>query len=117
MRNQPLLVSVVIGIIVIFVIVGASLVAKLGNETKKYNTEYSKRLKLENLNQQLASDVNSLKKDNESLLKSKKMFEEVIIGLKSDLELANIEIEKLNKIKDVFEEKLKDELMKNESSQ
>ena len=117
MRNQPLLVSVVIGIIVIFVIVGASLVAKLGNETKKYNGEYSKRLKLESLNQQLNSKINSLEKDNKSLLDGKKILEEVIIGLKSNLEAASIEIEKLNKIKDVFEEKLKDELMKDESSE
>jgi len=117
MRNQPLLVSVVIGIIVIFVIVGASLVAKLGNETKKYNTEYSKRLSLENVNQGLISNVDSLKKDNKSLLDGKAMLEDVVAGLKSDIEEANIEIEKLNKIKDVFEEKLKDELMKEESSQ
>ncbi len=117
MRNQPLLVSVVIGIIVIFVIVGASLVAKLGNETQKYNTEYSKRLKLESANQKLVGEMDSLKKDNAGLVDGKKMLEGVVAELKADIEEASTEIEKLNKIKDVFEEKLKDELMKEESSQ
>ena len=47
MRNQPLLVSIVIAISVIFVIGGASLFAKLSDVKKDYKSEFAKR---ENLN-------------------------------------------------------------------
>ena len=47
MRSQPLLVSILIGIIVVFVIVSVSLVAYLSKANKSYKLEFSKRMLLE----------------------------------------------------------------------
>ena len=116
MRNQPLLVSIVIGIIVIFVIVGASLVAKLSSANKDYKNELAKRMEVEEANQKLRGDIVALKKENKDLADAKTTLEGVIEGLKEELATAGIEIEKLRKIKEVFEDKLKEELMKEEGT-
>ncbi len=118
MKNQPLFVSIIIGIIVVFVIVGASLVAKLSNINKLYKAQALKNMELSKENDSLKKKINSLVEENESLKKEKSTLEGVVKDLKDDITAKTVEIEKLKKLNEVLEEKLKDELMKeSESSQ
>ena len=102
MKYQPLFVSIIIGIIVVFVIVGASLVAKLSNINKLYKAQALK-------NMELSKENDSLKRENSTL-------EGVVKDLKEDVTAKAVEIDKLKKLNEVLEEKLKDELMKESSS-
>ena len=114
MKNQPLLVSIVIGIIVIFVIVGASLVAKLSNVSKLYKSESLKTMQLEELSENLKSQIATLNEENNKLKDDKKILETTVSSLKEQIDSLTLEVEKLERIKEVFEEKLKEELMKEE---
>ena len=111
MKNQPLLVSIIIGIIVVFVIVGASLVAKLSTVNKLYHDESLKNMELAKKNDSLNSKIASLEKKNNDLENKKSALEKEIDGLKDQIANDAIEIDKLKKYKEVLEDKLKDELM------
>ena len=111
MKNQPLLVSIIIGIIVVFVIVGASLVAKLSAVNKLYHDESLKNMELAKKNDSLNSKIASLEKKNNDLENKKSALEKEIGTLKDQIANDAIEIDKLKKYKEVLEDKLKDELM------
>jgi len=111
MKNQPLLVSIIIGIIVVFVIVGASLVAKLSTVNKLYHDESLKNMELAKKNDSLNSKIASLEKKNNDLENKKSALEKEIGTLKDQIANDAIEIDKLKKYKEVLEDKLKDELM------
>lgn len=117
MNNQPLVFSVIIGIIVIFVIVGASLVAKLSNVNKLYRSESIKNMQMSKDNEQLKSELASLTSENAELKEGKKTLEGMVEALKEEITNWKIEIEKLKKIKEVFEDRLKEELTKEEESE
>ncbi len=117
MKNQPLFVSIIIGIIVVFVIVGASLVAKLSNVNKLYKEESLKNMELAKDNEKLKDEIASLKEENESLKKENDTLETVVKDLKDEIATKTLEIDKLKKLNEVLEDKLKEELMeKSESS-
>ncbi len=116
MKNQPLFVSIIIGIIVVFVIVGASLVAKLSNINKLYKAQALKNMELSKENDSLKKKINSLIEENDSLKKENSTLEGVVKDLKEDITAKTVEIDKLKKLNEVLEEKLKDELMKESSS-
>ena len=111
MKNQPLLVSIIIGIIVVFVIVGASLVAKLSTVNKLYHDESLKNMELAKKNDSLNHKIASLEKKNNDLENKKSALEKEIGTLKDQIANDAIEIDKLKKYKEVLEDKLKDELM------
>ena len=112
MKNQPLLVSVIIGIIVVFVIVGASLVSRLSSVSKRYKRESVNSMKLEKENETLKTSIEAVKEDNAKLKEGKKTLESVIEGLKNETEALKAEIDKLNKVKEALEDKLNQELIK-----
>ena len=116
MRNQPLLVSIIIGIIVVFVIVGASLVAKLSTVNKLYHSESLKNMELAKKNDSLNSKIASLEEKNKILEKKKIVLEKEIISLKDEIANDAVKIDKLEKYKEVLEDKLKDELIKNSNA-
>jgi len=113
MKNQPLLVSIIIGIIVVFVIVGASLVAKLSSVNKLYHSESLKNMELSKNNDDLSSKIASLEKENDNLRNEKSVLNKEVKNLKDQIASDTLNIEKLNKLNGVLEDKLKDELMIN----
>ena len=100
MSNQPLLVSIVIGIIVIFVIVGASLAVKLSDVNKMYSRESLKSMQLGKDVEELKSQINILTEQSNQLEAEKGSLSKIIEKLELEKTDANKEIEKLNKIKD-----------------
>ncbi len=113
MKNQPLVVSIIIGIIVVFVIVGASLVAKLSSVNKLYRGESLKNITLEKKNDELSNKITSLKKDKEKLSNENNALKDVTKEFKNQIADDVVNIKKLNKFNKVLEEKLKNELLKN----
>ena len=98
MKDNPLIISLLIGLIVVLVIAGVSLLVKLNALSGVYKQELAKNISLEKnsedlkaKNSDLADEVNQLK------------FEV------KDLKEENLKVEKL---KDKLEESLKEELMK-----
>ena len=117
MKNQPLFLSIIIGIIVVFVIVGASLVAKLSNETKMRKQESLAKIDLEKKNKDLEADISSLNDANSTLKGQKASLEETVTSLNTQVAALQDEVEKLKKLKEMLEDKLKEELTKQEQPQ
>ena len=111
MRNQPLLVAIVIGIFVIFVIVGVSLAVKLSNVSRLWKEESVKNIQMGKENAQLKEKIATLEKDKVKLENEKKALEELVKELKDEAAACNLEIEKLKKINDILEDKIKEELI------
>ena len=110
MKNQPLLVSVIICIMVVFVIVGASLVAKLSNVNKLYKGESLRNMQLSKVNEDLKAKVSSLQGKNGKLENEKKALKEAVEGLKNEVIKHSVEIDKLKRANAIFKDKLKEEL-------
>jgi len=98
MKDNPLIISLLIGLIVVLVIAGVSLLVKLNGLSGVYKQELAKNISLEKnsedlkaKNSDLADEVNQLKLEVK------------------DLKEENLKVEKL---KDKLEESLKEELMK-----
>ncbi|MCK4912806.1 MAG: hypothetical protein KAS05_03685 [Candidatus Omnitrophica bacterium] len=98
MKDNPLIISLLIGLIVILVIAGVSLLVKMNVLSGVYKQELAKNISLE-------KNAEDLKAENSSLAGEVGQLNNTI----KDLEEENIKIERL---KEKLEENLKDELMK-----
>jgi len=98
MKNNPLIVSLLIGLIVVLVIAGVSILVKMNSLSSVYKKELAKNISSE-------KSIEDLNAENESLQQS---IDSLNIQLK-DLKEEHL---KLDKFKDKLEENLKDELMK-----
>ena len=116
MKSQPLLVSIIISIMAVFVIVGASLVAKLSSVNKLYHNESLKNIELSKINNTLNNKISSLEKRNNDLESKNSALKKEVNGFKDQIANDVIKIEKLKKYKEVLEDKLKEELMKSNNS-
>jgi predicted nuclease with TOPRIM domain len=109
MKDKPLILSLLVGLIMVLVIAGVSLLVRinaLSGSERKSNAE----------KMAISEQLESLKKENSLLTEKNK-------GLIDDLAKANIksdelktELAKLEKLKDKLEENLKDELIKQDSN-
>jgi len=98
MKNSPLIISLLIGLIVILVIAGVSLLVKMNSLSGAYQKEVAKNI--------------STEKAIEDLKEEKSRLKESISQLNTQIEELKLENLKLNKLKEKLEESLKDELMK-----
>jgi len=98
MKDNPLIISLLIGLIVVLVIAGVSLLVKMNSLSGVYKQELAKNISL-------AKNIEDLKIDNSDLAGDIEQLNDKI----EDLEEENIKVEKL---KDKLEENLKEELMK-----
>jgi peptidoglycan hydrolase CwlO-like protein len=101
MRNNPFATSLLIGLIVILIIAGVSLLVKMNALRDDYKKENAKKMSLEKKIEELKAEGDGLK--------------ETIGQLNSQVEELELENTKLNKLKDKLEESLKDELIKDKS--
>ncbi len=98
MKDNPLIISLLIGLIVVLVIAGVSLLVKMNSLSGVYKQELAKNISL-------AKNIEDLKSDNSDLAGDIEQLNDKIEDLKEE----NVKIEKL---KDKLEENLKEELMK-----
>ena len=98
MKDNPLIISLLIGLIVVLVIAGVSLLVKMNSLSGVYKQELAKNISLEKNAEDLKTENSSLSKD--------------IDQLNSKIEDLKEENEKTEKLKDKLEENLKEELMK-----
>ena len=98
MKDNPLIISLLIGLIVILVIAGVSLLVKMNVLSGVYKQELAKNISLE-------KNIEDLKAENGNLAKEIGQLNNKIGDLKE-------ENAKTEKLKDKLEENLKEELMK-----
>jgi len=98
MKDNPLIISLLIGLIVILVIAGVSLLVKMNSLSGVYKQELAKNISLE-------KNTEDLKARNNGLVGE-------IGQLNDKIEELKLEKEKTEKLKDKLEENLKEELMK-----
>lgn len=98
MKDNPLIISLLIGLIVILVIAGVSLLVKMNTLSGVYKQELAKNISL-------SKNTEDLKAKNSDLADK---VDQLKLEIK-DLKEENLKVEKL---KDKLEENLKEELMK-----
>ena len=98
MKDNPLIISLLIGLIVVLVIAGVSLLVKMNALSGVYKQELAKNISLE-------KNIEDLKAENSDLADEVGQLKLKVKDLKEE----NLKVEKL---KDKLEENLKEELMK-----
>ena len=98
MKDNPLIISLLIGLIVVLVIAGVSLLVKMNALSGVYKQELAKNISLE-------KNIEDLKAENSDLADEIGQLKLEVKDLKEE----NLKVEKL---KDRLEENLKEELMK-----
>ena len=114
MRNNPFLIGLLIGLIVILLIGGVSLLVEMNNLRGNYKKENAKKMVLEKAIEELKEEKGSLESAIDTL---NTQLANTAAEFKSQIEELNLENLKLEKLKDKLEESLKDELMKGELGQ
>jgi predicted Holliday junction resolvase-like endonuclease len=114
MKNNPLIVSLLIGLIVVLVIAGVSLLVKNKSLSEIYNKSFSKSIGLEKDIEDVRLENVALSKSVESLKAGNKELEEEYDKKIEELKNDNMRLEKL---KEKLEDNLKDELMKQKLSE
>ena len=98
MKDNPFLVSLLIGLVVVLVIAGVSLLVKMNSMSETYKQELSKNMDFERT-------IENLKAENQS-------FKENVGELIVEVGKIKEEYAKLDALKKKLEENLKEELMK-----
>ncbi len=114
MKDQPLLLGILLGIIVILIIGGVSLSVRLNQLRKSYQKVAGENLKLEKSIENLKAEKEALIKTNQGLKNKIKELDKKIIKLTQEKNNLKIELEKTRRLKEKLEESLKEELMKEE---
>ncbi len=109
MRNNPLIVSLLIGLIVILVIAGVSLLVKNKSLSEIYKQSFAKSIGFEEEIEDLKGDNLSLSKKAEDLQAANHELKEEYGKKVEELKQDNL---RLQKLKEMLEDNLKDELMK-----
>ncbi|MCM8819233.1 MAG: hypothetical protein NC925_00350 [Candidatus Omnitrophica bacterium] len=106
MSDKPLILSILVGLIVVLVIAGVSLLVKINALDENYKKELTKNIELQKNLEELKNSISTLKEENVAL-------KEKNTQLTTQVEELKIEKAKLEKLKEKLEENLKEELMKN----
>tara|TARA_Y100000031_G_C8146461_1_gene350211 strand:- start:114 stop:461 length:348 start_codon:yes stop_codon:yes gene_type:complete len=114
MRDNPLIVSLLIGLIVVLVIAGVSLLVKMNTLDRMHKEASAKSIGLEKTIQELKAEksglLNTIKGLKKDFKDAKAEYETNILELKEE----NLKLEKL---KEKLEDNLKDELTKQKIEQ
>ncbi len=116
MSNQPLTLSILLGIILLLIIGGVSLSVKLSNSSKEGAVCLSERMELLKIKQQLEQENESLTAENLDLEKRLNEIQSLRDSVVTEKEQCALELQRTIKIKEALEERLKDELLKEDSS-
>lgn len=110
MSDRPLILSILVGLIVVLVVAGISLLVKINALDESYKKELTKNIEVQKKLEELKNS-NSILKDENAALKEKNA------QLTVEIEELKVEQAKLEKLKNKLEENLKEELMKNTQTQ
>lgn len=109
MKDNPLIISLLIGLVVVLVIAGVSLLVKTKSLSEIYKEELAKNISLE-------KDIEDIKVDNAALNQTINVLNTQLQEAKTEYEqkIATLKEEKLRleTLKEKLEDNLKDELMK-----
>ena len=111
MRNQPLLLSILLGVIIVLVIAGISLSVRLNTLSKSYYSSISQNMELERNNQGLKEEKEALLEKIDKLKREIITLQEKVKRLETDNTSLKEELERTKKLKDKLEENLKEELL------
>jgi len=112
MKNQPLVMGILMGAVVVFVIVIVSLGVKLKEVYVQYNDGNAVNIELQRDMEEQKGINASLEVGISTLKNEKTELQELIKSLSEEIEAQHLEIEKLERLKDKLEESLKEELIK-----
>jgi predicted nuclease with TOPRIM domain len=114
MKNNPFIVSLLTGLIVILVVAGVSLLVKNKALSETYRETLSKNIGLE-------KQLEDIRMENSGLVKKAANLETEMAEFKKDclqkLDVVSQEKARLEKLKEKLEDNLKDELMKQKLSE
>ncbi len=105
MKDSPLIISLLIGLIVVLVIAGVSILVKMNSLSSEYKKQLAKNISCEKANDDLKKTIEGLEEE------SNKLKEDIVV-LNVQVESLGEENAKLEKLKEKLEENFKDELMK-----
>lgn len=105
MKDSPLIISLLIGLIVVLVIAGVSILVKMNSLSSEYKKQLAKNISCEKAGEDLKADLNALQEENNKLKEDLTLLNTKIDSLGEE----NIKLERLN---EKLEDNLKEELMK-----
>jgi predicted nuclease with TOPRIM domain len=109
MKNNPLILSLLVGLIMVLVIAGVSLLVSI-NYLSGHKDELARK------NMELEKSLEQLKTENTALIEKNKGLTEDVNNANTKVEELKTEMAKLEKLKDKLEENLKEELMKHDTN-
>lgn len=107
MNNQPLMLSILLGIILILIIGGVSLSVQKSKATNTINECLSEKIDLQKFTGQLEEENQKLKSQAEEL-------QSRLTALEEDKKALSQELEKTQRLKETIEDRLKEELVREE---
>ncbi|MFA5337244.1 MAG: hypothetical protein WC330_02795 [Candidatus Omnitrophota bacterium] len=108
MKDKPLILSLLVGLIMVLVVAGVSLLVKI-NSLSSFREELAKKnMNLEKTIEDLKAENNAVSDKNKTLIDDVNKANEKVNELKTELT-------KLEKLKDKLEDNLADELIKQDS--
>lgn len=121
MNDRPLIVSLLIGLIVVLVVTGVSLLVKMNTLSEVYKKELSRGMTLEKSiedskveNAQLQGKILTANEEYSVIKKENMDLKEVVSKLNVRINELETEMLKLEKLKDKLEDNLKEELFEKE---
>lgn len=121
MNDRPLIVSLLIGLIVVLVVTGVSLLVKMNTLSEVYKKELSRGMTLEKSiedskieNAQLQGKILTANEAYSVIKKENTDLKEVVSKLNVRINELETEMLKLEKLKDKLEDNLKEELFEKE---
>lgn len=124
MNDKPFMISLLIGLIVVLVIAGVSLLVKINSLSDIYKKELSQSISLQRDIEDLRAKNSSLQKtidqidaEKAALVENNKSLKDVITKLNLKVDELEKENAKLEKLKEKLEDNLKEELIKEESAE
>ncbi|MBD3246625.1 MAG: hypothetical protein GF333_06385 [Candidatus Omnitrophica bacterium] len=102
MKEKPVIVSLLSGLIVILVIGGVSVLVKMKKTDERYQQQVSRSIELN-------KNIDALQKENEEL-------QSTVDSLEAEVTELEAEIVKIEKLKEKLEENLKEELVADEQA-
>lgn len=112
MNNNPLMLSILLGIILLLIIGGISLTVKLSNETKDNSACLAERMELLKSRQQIEEEKDSLVKSNLDLKKTVEEYQSQIDVLTREKEELVLKLEGGDMKQGPQEEQQSDELIR-----
>lgn len=116
MKNQPLILSILLGIILLLIIGGISISARLSATSKQYKEKLAEQIKSQEMQDILQEEKDALLKSTIDLKEKLKNKEVRIEELKNQNQALVDELEKVKVMKEKLEDDLQEMLLKSKST-